>query len=386
MEADRFTLLCEGWKIIQTYEDSRQSARFLCRWIADILNAAEVVLEYHSLDGTYSWKESVIRVGCDSTMQTWEHRFPHGSSLWFFKGGMEQEHEFIPLLDMLSELWLRFADRIRKKPKHGIRIMPQVEIDPDWIAVSSKSQNIQAKLPRFYYSSRPILIAGECGSGKRYLARLIHSRGLNPASPFVEYGQDGAYGTVYVSNWAKLSDEEKNICLHGNRRLIAALSTEDQKYEDSWKKCCDGDGFFVRLPPLRERREDIPLLVSYFLNHAAAQQSRCVPGISTTALEALQNYSWLGNLRELEETITRVLLSIPKENTCIKLVNLPPVMRSRFHWEMNSLFSGYLASLEYEMVKEELRRQNGNIAKTAKALGFTAKQVSWRMKKYGIER
>ena len=140
----------------------------------------------------------------------------------------------------------------------------------------------------------------------------------------------------------------------------------------------------LRVPALRERIEDIPLLAGYFLNKTAAAAGRRTPEISPTAVEALRCYPWPGNIRELEESIFRALGILPMENSRLSIGDLPPAVRGSLARPAEPSFPERLVALEYEAIKEELRRQRGNMTRTAQALGLTPRQISWRLKKYGI--
>jgi DNA-binding NtrC family response regulator len=144
-----------------------------------------------------------------------------------------------------------------------------------------------------------------------------------------------------------------------------------------------GRGSILVIPPLRNRKEDIPILAGRFLEQLTDESGYPVPDLSATAVEALSNYCWPGNVRELKVVMSWAL---EKGVTArIGVDELPPAIRGALQKSPESSFPARLAALEYEALKEELSRQRGNMTKTARALGLTPRQVSWRVRKYGIE-
>jgi two-component system response regulator HupR/HoxA len=145
----------------------------------------------------------------------------------------------------------------------------------------------------------------------------------------------------------------------------------------------------VEVPPLRERKEDIPLLVDYFLEkHAAKWQKK---NISERALEMLLNYDWPGNIRELENEIEKlVLLSgkqdlITKDMLSIKIKEAGDAsMRKGFRKE--GKLKDAIRSLEKEMIMEGLRRNMWNKSRVSKELGISRAGLIRKIQEYGLDR
>ena len=407
MHFDRFPALLEGSRIVIRYTEARQCARALCRWLADTMNASAVGIRFTDKDKTYHWEERVGRIVPGAGTTPWTRPFPDGRSSWIFDGGQTMAEPLAPVLDTIAQQWLTrnwsgSAERTRLQP-----LISRGRPNPAWVAVSRRSRIVQSRLPHLSHSLRPLLLIGETGSGKHYLARLIHRSSPDPSAPF--RGPDnpshssapGELGTLYITGWNLLDQKARTRILDNarreNRRLIAALTppqsdeqtappteTIEETIEKTWTLQTDQDSLIMHIPALRERIEDIPLLAGHFLNKASAAAGRRTPEISPTAVEALRCYPWPGNIRELEETIFLALDTLPIENSRLSIGDLPPAVRGALARPAEPSFPERLVALEYEALKEELRRQRGNMTRTARALGLTPRQVSWRLKKYGI--
>jgi two-component system nitrogen regulation response regulator GlnG len=168
----------------------------------------------------------------------------------------------------------------------------------------------------------------------------------------------------------------------------------------------------IHIPPLRERREDIPLLVNYFLKNFNKDQQRAPRSIATGVLKALEKYHWPGNVRELENVIRRALV-VAKGNA-ILLSDLPPdisgqsqlgsavaatapvtaetgsdiaaLARLLFQWARREPKLKILPAVERELVIQALKETEGNQVHAAKLLGITRATLRKRVEKFGIQR
>lgn len=139
----------------------------------------------------------------------------------------------------------------------------------------------------------------------------------------------------------------------------------------------------LRLPPLRSRADDIPLLVSHFLTRFGDRINREVPEIAPEALEILQEYAWPGNVRELEHTIERIL--ILEDTDRIRPRHLPSFISQRqgdFQMFSEDPFS--LEELERQYIRFVLRRTGGKRTRAAEILGINRKTLGLKIKKYGL--
>lgn len=150
----------------------------------------------------------------------------------------------------------------------------------------------------------------------------------------------------------------------------------------------------IRVPPLRERKEDIPLLAEFFLNKAQANSSSSdAPKKSLTkrALEKLYDYAWPGNVRELQNEMERVIVLSGVENKITADMLSPKIIESgergkvqgsRIHGKLKDA----LEELELEMIREGLRRTGWNKSKLAKELGISRAGLIMKVEKYGLDK
>jgi Nif-specific regulatory protein len=146
--------------------------------------------------------------------------------------------------------------------------------------------------------------------------------------------------------------------------------------------------FPIRLPPLRERREDIPLLAEYFLKRYSSEYRRNIEGINQEALDALSNYSWPGNIRELENEIQRLVIQA-EENGWIETTHLSPQLRkvegtlARIAPKKGTL-KEMMEQVERWLLAEALRDHDGNKTRTAVTLGITREGLHKKLSKFGM--
>ncbi|NUQ00527.1 MAG: PEP-CTERM-box response regulator transcription factor [Armatimonadetes bacterium] len=131
----------------------------------------------------------------------------------------------------------------------------------------------------------------------------------------------------------------------------------------------------VTLPPLRDRRDDIPLLAAHFLRRHSQTVGKPIEGIAEPALEALLRHSWPGNVRELENTLLRAL--ILAEGDSISLADLPPLLSG-------TTPADNLAAYEAQAIREALRQTTGNLGSAAARLGLQTAELERRAELHGI--
>jgi transcriptional regulator with GAF, ATPase, and Fis domain len=172
----------------------------------------------------------------------------------------------------------------------------------------------------------------------------------------------------------------------------------------------------IHIPPLRERREDVRLLVNYFLKKFARDQQTSPKSVSTGVIKALEHYHWPGNVRELENVVRRAL--VVSKGDAILLSELPPEIASQgattmagssstasinatgdasgndvvglarrlFQWARKDPKMKIIPAVERELVIQSLKETNGNQVQAAKMLGITRATLRKRIEKFGIQR
>jgi len=307
------------------------------------------------------------------------------------------------------------------------------------IGRSRAMEELRAFLAVIGGSQAAVLLLGESGTGKELAARAIHRASLRREGPFVSLNcgalpaqlleselfgyEKGAFtgaagakpgqfelahgGTVFLDEIGECSPElqvrllrvlqEKEVQrLGGTRpvatdfRLVAATNrtlVEEVKAgrfrEDLYYRI---NVIEVALPPLRARREDIPLLAAFFLERFALREGKAFAGISGAALERLSAHDWPGNVRELENAIERGV--VVGRGPLLEAADLPAQLRAAAACEQQL---GYLAGsdctladVEKAVVAAAMARHGGNKSQAARALGISRKLLYSKLREYGL--
>jgi len=305
---------------------------------------------------------------------------------------------------------------------------------------SGRMEEVYTALRKVAESDVTVLLLGETGTGKELAARAIHYNSPRKRYPFkkvscasfpesllesVLFGHErGSYtgadtrrigmfesadkGTIFLDEVGEINQnvqvkllrflQERQFervggtqTIEVDARVIAATNLELEKavQEGKFRK----DLYYrlnvvpISMPPLRERKEDIPLLTEHFLEKYKDKSGGKVKQISAEALSVLMRHDWPGNVRELENCIERAI--VMGEGDTIQLSDLPVAVQSR------SLDTGEiideippdgisLDQLEKSLIIKALRQTNGNQTGAAKMLGISRRKLQYRMDKYGI--
>jgi DNA-binding NtrC family response regulator len=306
-----------------------------------------------------------------------------------------------------------------------------------------------SEVTRVAESDFSVVIIGETGSGKEVIARAIHQSSLRSKEPFIPvdcgaipealleselFGHEkGAFtdadrqkvgkfetaqgGTLFldeISNaplgsQAKLlrALQEKKIYRVGgtkpidvNVRLLVASNQDLYELSDSGSFRKDLfyrlNEFTIEIPPLRERKDDIPYLAKRFLDQANQELNKKVKGFSQSALNLLFSYNWPGNVRQLRSVIRRgVLLAeeiVSEKDVEIKRVDVPGIAFTPkvegAPWKnlsLKAIVQESVNAVEREVLAEVLKRTRGNKAKAARLLQIDYKTIHQKVKKFGIQ-
>jgi len=145
----------------------------------------------------------------------------------------------------------------------------------------------------------------------------------------------------------------------------------------------------IDVPPLRERREDIPVLIDYFLKKHTRNTSRLIRGLTPDARSVMLDYAWPGNVRQLESAIERAILLA--ENDLIAVEDLPLEVRQEARPMTEGAFKLPPEGISFEefernLILQAMERTDYNITKAAKLLGLTFRTLQYRLEKFGIKR
>jgi DNA-binding NtrC family response regulator len=135
----------------------------------------------------------------------------------------------------------------------------------------------------------------------------------------------------------------------------------------------------VRLPPLRDRRDDIPVLANHFLAGHASRYRKKLLGFDSSALAALSDYSWPGNVRELDHAVERAVLMATSERIRVADLQLRPARETAARLDDMSL-----EDVEALMIRKALSR-HGNVSDAARALGLSRSALYRRLERYGLQ-
>jgi two-component system, NtrC family, response regulator AtoC len=314
----------------------------------------------------------------------------------------------------------------------------QVDSGNKFIIGQSKSMKmIFDKILKVAPTDSTVLISGESGTGKELVARAIHTYSKRCDNEFlaidcsslvetlleselfghVKGSFTGAaqtkhgffelanHGTFFFDEIANLSlniqakllrvIQEREFMKVGDHKKIKLdiriISASNKSLKESVKAGDFRPDLYYRLsvvpihiPPLRKRKEDIPLLINHFMVHFCQKIKKPVPEISTEAMEILEQYPWPGNVRELEHTLERIL--ILEDTDVIRARNLPSFMTQRQgEFQIFSEEPTSLEELEKKYIRFVLRKTGGKKTKAAELLGINRKTLGMKLKKYGIK-
>jgi len=301
------------------------------------------------------------------------------------------------------------------------------------IGESEAMQKVYDQIKKAASTSATVLITGESGTGKELVARAVHYSNRKTSAPFVPvncggipeglleselFGYvKGAFtgatetragffltangGTIFldeVSNTslsmqAKLLRvlQNKEVYMVGssrsqkvNARIIAATNKDLHKLVE--KGTFREDLFYrlfvisIDLPPLREREDDVILLIHHFAAKFADEFGKIPPQFSQETLKILRNYHWPGNVRELENVIQRLVAML--EGEVIEAADLPSIMR--FSAYGKTTLHKTIAEVEADHIRQVLSASGGNKTQAAETLGIDRKTLREKLKRFSI--
>jgi len=348
----------------------------------------------------------------------------------FLEKPLSAERTLILVKNAVEAKKLRQENRDLKK-----QLAPKSLIVGDSIPMKALRQQIQLMGP----TNGRVLIFGESGTGKELVARAIHAQSPRKDQMFVEVNcaaipedlieselfghrrgsfpgavadKDGKFlkadgGTLFLDEVGDMSLktqskvlrtlDEQSIAAVGSDEAVKVdvrvIASTNKDLEEEISRGNFREDLFYRLnvipfsvPPLRERKEDIPLLARFFLKELSSQYGRRPREITDDAIETLMRYSWPGNVRELRNVIERIVIMNP---TTIRFErkHLPPLVyrngSRRTGGEFMTLHQAR-AAYERDYILKKLDDNHGNISRTAEVLGLERSHLYRKMKTLGI--
>ncbi len=318
-------------------------------------------------------------------------------------------------------------------------ILKSTQKQDELIYCSTAMTEIATLITRIGPVAAPVLLTGESGTGKEVVARNIHrayAGGAFDARPFVSVNcpavpenlleselfgyRKGAFtganqdfkgkveladgGTVFFDEIGDLpsglqpkllrlmeartyeplgSGKTKKVDIRvicATNRNLKRLAREGTFREDLLYRI---NTFTIEIPPLRDRREDVPVLAEYFLSLFAAEMRKPIKGISLAALEILRGYSWPGNIRELRNVLERAVVLCAGRD--IEPEDLPQDLRFAVSARRETPEgANTIEVVERSLIVDALESAKGNISAAARILGITRNTLRYRIRKYEI--
>jgi UDP-3-O-acyl N-acetylglucosamine deacetylase len=294
--------------------------------------------------------------------------------------------------------------------------------------------NIQKELRRLSKTTKNVLITGERGTGKEFVARLIHNQSPRRKNPLVKFictiyspeeMKHSLLGTTPANDQTKVAgnvgalekaakgtlflDSIEEMPLTLQKKLVGVLTGKRQKASSTRIVASASDtlpsllkeGKFneelyhllnessITLPPLRERKGDIAPLFTFFLERFSQTYNRKLKELEEEALEALLNYSWPGNVKELKTITERLVTAVP--TTKISLNQLPPLVRGEPPTKRGRIYDKYTSlkkaesAWKREFLLFHLKKNNHDIPATARKLGIRPTSLKSYIEKFDIK-
>ena len=336
------------------------------------------------------------------------------------------------------------AIRIRSLKKENQELRSSLLQEDEMIGNSPPMQSVWERIRQSAASDAKVLISGENGTGKELVAREIHRRSNRAAAPFVEvncaaipdslleselFGHEkGAFTSAVSRRKGKFEtahggtlflDEIADMSLSSQAKVLRAI--QEQKFERvggeesirvdirliaATNKNIESEisaGHFredlyfrlnvvpIHVPPLRERMDDLPALIEYFMKKYNPVRDQPARTFAPEGLKILQTYSWPGNIRELKNFIERINIMTDEQKIPAAVVHhfLGEKKISKVPSDLNKYASMKLneakTDFEKRLIEERLKECDYNISRTAQELGIYPSNLHGKIKKYGIQ-
>jgi len=363
----------------------------------------------------------------------------HGSIELAVKATQIGAYDFLEKPLSLDRVVLAAKRALEKRTLERENITLRENLTKRWrlIGESQRIRDLREQMEMAARSNSRVLITGESGTGKEVVARLLHEKSPRSEKPFVEvncaaipqelieselFGHEkgsftGAFekkngkfeladgGTLFLDEIGDMSLQTQAKVLRvietqefqrvgGNKNInvdVRIIAATNKDLKEEVKKGNFREDLFFRLnviplfvPPLRERKDDVPLLVEYFLSALASEYGKPPRKISPEALKYLQSYDWPGNVRELKNVIERLVIMTPSNIIDAKNLFIPVEQSSSDYLNYKTLKDARDA-FEKDYIAKKLEENNWNISKTAEILDIERSNLHRKIKAYEIK-
>ncbi|MDE2970809.1 MAG: sigma 54-interacting transcriptional regulator [Acidobacteriota bacterium] len=327
------------------------------------------------------------------------------------------------LTSLEAEIGYRGLLRENRILRHQLRAATRLE---DWVGCSDEAAGIRSAIVTTAFSDGPVLVVGEPGSGRRLAAELIHRLGRQASLPFLAL-QAASLATELGPILARLRRGDRGVATEASNARPGSLYLSGAEHlrlrdqatlEDALRRpppfrlilSATPDlrarvraGTFssallnrletstIRIPPLRERREDIPALLLHFLKRAAETSGEPPFGISGKAVEECGGYDWPGNTAELRMWVERAVATarvsrfsgaVLPETLCVPPDGGPAHAPSAGSRPLKEVIAG----IEKRLIERALKRTGGNQKRAARFLQMNPTTLHEKMKRHGLLR
>jgi hydrogenase-4 transcriptional activator len=393
-----------------------------------------------------------LRGGPDEHCRTLAPRRNGGAFVLYLRASAtlsERRAEILESLVGCAHLALQMidlrTDMRRARPFNALALPSASGLFPNIIATSFAMRDVLARMERLKDSDAPVLLLGESGTGKEVMARALHEESARRDKIFLPFNctaaprdlvesqlfghKRGTFtgaindqrgiiraaegGTLFLDEIGDLAPDVQPKLLRFlqggeimplgeaprkvNVRVIAATNRdleqdvrEGRFREDLFYRL---NTFVIKLPPLRERLEDIPLLASYYFEETCQRNHRQLSGITPEAMGYLTRYQWPGNVRQLRSEIERIVVfaedgqSVGVESLSpdiLRAAAVPSPLRFQLDFSKPVNFKEIMLDAERQLLSEALARHSGNVSRAAERLGLRRQTLNYKLRKLHI--
>jgi transcriptional regulator with GAF, ATPase, and Fis domain/Tfp pilus assembly protein PilF len=405
-----------------------------------------------SESGTLSLSTAAQRASHDEHCRTLAPRRNGGAFVLYLHAPSplsDRRREILDALTGCARLALQMidlrSDMKRARPFNAMALPTASGLFPNIIATSFAMRDVLSRMERLKDSEATVLVLGESGTGKEVIARALHEESGRHDKVFLPFNctaaprelvesqlfghRRGTFtgavndqrgiiraaegGTLFLDEIGDLSLEVQPKLLRFlqggeimplgeapqkvNVRVIAATNRDLERdvreghfREDLFYRL---NTFVIKVPPLRERPEDIPLLASYYFEETCRRNNRQLAGITPEAMSYLVRYQWPGNVRQLRSEIERIVVfaedgqSVGAESLSSDILRAATTESPvRFHLDFSKPidFKEIMLDIERQLLTEALARHSGNMTRAAGLLGLSRQTLNYKLRRFDM--